>query len=88
MKISLVALAVAFALSLGVATARADQTDQAQDNGAPLTQSAALNAYNANTNAELAVPSTGVYDQADRYVDPQGWPLPGWQSIGGWYQGH
>ena len=82
-----------FALALALATARA-ATAQAQDVIPPsqqtasqppatVTGNAALRDYNANINPNVNIPTTGIYDQADRYTGPDGRPLPGWGSLNG-----
>jgi hypothetical protein len=48
------------------------------------TQSAAqlaLYDYEHNINPEWNVPISGIYDQADRYRGPNGFPLPGWSQM-------
>jgi hypothetical protein len=84
----------ALALALGVASslagvARADQTAAAPapvvngpTAGLPVEQQA-LDAYRHNVNPEAVVPSTGIYDDSDRFTGPRGNPLPGWGSVRG-----
>lgn len=37
--------------------------------------------YEHNINPEWNVPIAGIYDQADRYRGPNGFPLPGWSQM-------
>jgi hypothetical protein len=88
MKISYLALALAFGLSVGLtATARADDMTSSPQQTAAVpvqaTENAALRDYNANINPNSNIPTTGIYDQADRYIGPTGTPLPGWASVNG-----
>jgi hypothetical protein len=43
----------------------------------------ALQDYQANINPNSNVPTTGIYDQGDRFRDATGRPLPGWGSVSG-----
>jgi hypothetical protein len=43
----------------------------------------AFDAYRHNINPEAVVPSTGIYDDSDRFTGPRGNPLPGWGSVRG-----
>ncbi len=90
MKRSLLALALAASLSTGLAVAaRADEAapsaaaQQTAQLPASTVQSEAFQAYKANLNPNAVVPSTGVYDQEDRYTGPSGRPLPGWGAVFG-----
>jgi hypothetical protein len=91
MKKSVLALSLALGFSLGLgAVARADQTAPAsaappQTAQAPsqATENAALQDYKANINPNWNVPTTGIYDEEDRYTGPTGTPLPGWGAING-----
>lgn len=91
MKNSILALSLALGLSVGLnAAARADETTPAssiptQTAQMPpqATENAALQDYNANVNPNWNIPTTGIYDQEDRYTGPAGRPLPGWGSVDG-----
>jgi hypothetical protein len=88
MKSSLLALALALGLSAGLtAAARADDmTSSAQQTAsvpAQATENAALRDYNANINPNSNIPTTGIYDDADRFTGPTGTPLPGWGALKG-----
>jgi len=91
MKISFLALALAFGLAgslAGVARAEdqplsqpmPDQTAQAPSRP---TENAALQDYNAGINPNWNIPIAGPYDQSDRYIGPGGVPLPGWGAVNG-----
>jgi hypothetical protein len=88
MKISYLALALALGMPVGLtATARADDmTSSPQQTAAVPAQAienAALRDYNANINPNSNIPTTGIYDQADRYTGLTGTPLPGWGAVNG-----
>ncbi len=91
MKKSVLALSLALALSLGLgAVARADDTapasatpPQTAQVPSQTTENAALHDYNANINPNWNIPTTGIYDQGDRYTGPTGTPLPGWGAVNG-----
>jgi hypothetical protein len=80
---SILAATLALGLSAGIAgAARADQSNLvSQTTTAQTTQGASINAYNANVNPDATVPTTGVYDESDRFVGPNGFPLPGDPTI-------
>jgi len=87
MKASSFALALSFAMAL-VATAQAQEVippsqQTASQPPAEVTGNAALRDYNANINPNVNVPTTGIYDESDRYSGPDGRPLPGWGSVKG-----
>lgn len=88
MKNSYLALALVLGLSAGLtAAARADDMTSSPQQTASVpalaTENAALRDYNANINPNFNIPTTGIYDQADRYTGPTGTPLPGWASVNG-----
>jgi hypothetical protein len=76
---SILAATLALGLTAGIAgAARADQLGVVSPAAtSQTTESASINAYNANVNPEATVPTTGVYDESDRFVGPSGFPLPG-----------
>jgi hypothetical protein len=81
------ALALVLGLSAGVmAAARADDMTSPQQTAsvpALATENAALRDYNANINPNFNIPTTGIYDEGDRYMGPTGTPLPGWAAVNG-----
>jgi hypothetical protein len=87
-KKSLLALAIALTLPAGLALAEPQHVippmeQQALQPGQQ-TQSVetqSFDAYHANVNPSVVVPTTGVYDQGDTFVGPHGFPLEGWQQI-------
>jgi hypothetical protein len=91
MKQSLFALALLAGLSSGFAVAAyADDGSKnvgQQDAQLPVQQapvgSTDLRDYRANVNPNSNIPTTGVYDQGDRFEGPTGRPLPGWGSANG-----
>jgi hypothetical protein len=87
MKKSLVALTLLLGLSAGVAvaapvtqTAAAPQQLSDAPQGTP-TEDEALKAYQDNTNPNVSVPTTGIYDERDRYTAPNGYELPGYGRL-------
>lgn len=80
---SFLAVTLALGLTAGIAgAARADQSSVVSPATNPqATQTASINAYKANINPDATVPTTGVYDEADRFVGPNGFPLPGDPTI-------
>lgn len=90
MKSSFIALALALGAAAGVSSVAqaADQTATAPTTAvtAPApsqVEQEALDAYRHNINPEAVVPSTGIYDDSDRFTGPSGNPLPGWGSTRG-----
>jgi hypothetical protein len=93
MNRSILAIAFAVALSGGVAAvAHADEatsvSPQLSEQSAAMPSqtpqsNAALQDYRENVNPNVNVPTTGIYDQADRFEGPTGRPLPGWGSVNG-----
>ena len=99
MKKSILALGIAVGLSTAFSAAHADETEMvAPFASRPLAQmpegatqapfqtrrnSAALRDYQQNINPNSNIPTTGIYDQEDRFEDPTGRPLPGWGSVNG-----
>ncbi len=82
MNKGLIALTILLGLSAGTAlaapveqTATAPQSYSLQ--GTPGEQEA-LKAYENNTNPDVTVPTTGPYDERDRYTAPNGYQLPGY----------
>ena len=89
---SLLALSVAAGLGGGLAVAKAEEaypsaSQQAQLSVPPAASTsignAALQDYRANINPNVNIPTTGIYDEEDRFKGPSGRPLPGWGSVGG-----
>ena len=56
-------------------------TLQEQQQQARAAEKAALYDYEHGINPEWNVPISSVYDQADRYRTPTGFPLPGWSQM-------
>jgi len=82
MKISILGVSLALALSAGLAAAaQADQVATPAPSGAT-TEQESFSAYKANTNPAVTVGTTGPYDQEDLYVGRHGFPLEGWSNIG------
>ena len=91
MKKSLAALALAFILPAGLAMAEPQNvippSDQVaaqlatQPGQAQATEQSSFQAFKANINPNVVVPTTGVYDQGDAYVGSHGFPLEGWSQI-------
>jgi hypothetical protein len=88
---SVLALSLVLGFSLGLgAVARADDTvpasttpPQTAQVPSQATENAALQDYKANINPNWNVPTTGIYDEEDRYTGPMGTPLPGWGAVNG-----
>ena len=93
MKKSLAALALAFSLPAGLAMAEpqnvippsqqvASQEVATQPGQqAQATEQSSFQAFKANINPNVVVPTTGVYDQGDAYVGTDGFPLEGWSQV-------
>ena len=88
MKKSLAALALAFILPAGLAMAApqnvippSQQVAAQPGQQAQSTEQSSFQAYKANINPNVVVPTTGVYDQGDAYVGSHGFPLEGWSQI-------
>ncbi len=88
MKKSLAAIALALMLPAGVAFAEpqnvvAPAQQQALQPGQQqqATESSSYQAFKANVNPDVVVPTTGVYDQGDAFVGRHGFPLEGWQQV-------
>lgn len=85
MRKSLAALALAFTLPAGLALA-APQNVMPQEalqpgQEAQATEQLSYQAFKANTNPSIGVPTTGVYDQGDAFVGRHGFPLEGWSQV-------
>lgn len=85
---SLVALAFALTLPASLAVAEPQKVisptqQEAMQPGqeAQTIETQSFDAYNANVNPNVVVPTTGVYDQGDAFVGRHGFPLEGWQQI-------
>jgi hypothetical protein len=97
MNKSLLALAAAVALSAALPAAYADEIvspfashpiaevpDASAAQPFQARQSdAALQDFRQNVNPNSNIPTTGIYDQEDRFTGPTGRPLPGWGSVNG-----
>jgi hypothetical protein len=88
MKKSLAALALAFILPAGLAMAEpqnvippSQQLATEPGQQAQATEQKSFEAYKANINPNVVVPTTGVYDEGDAYVGPHGFPLEGWSQV-------
>jgi hypothetical protein len=87
-KNSLIALAFALTLPAGLAfaepqnivpPAQQEALQPAQEQQA--TETSSFQAFRANTNPNITVPTTGVYDQGDAFTGPHGFPLEGWAQV-------
>jgi hypothetical protein len=97
MNRSLLALAVALGLSAGLHAAYADDANASSSSQPSIRLSeqaaqtpfetpqndAALQDFRRNINPNTNIPTTGIYDQEDRFEGPTGRPLPGWGSVNG-----
>ena len=82
MKVSILGVSLALALSAGLATAQAEQVAVQPPVTAATTAQQSFAAYKANINPAVTVGTTGPYDQEDLYVGRHGFPLEGWSNIG------
>lgn len=87
-KKSFLALALALTLPAGLAFAEPQNVippaqQQAMQPGQEIqsTETSSFQAFHANVNPNVTVPTSGVYDQGDAFVGPRGFPLEGWQQI-------
>jgi hypothetical protein len=86
MRKSLAALALAFTLPAGLALAAPQNVIPQQEalqpgQQAQATAQSSYQAFKANINPSVAVPTTGVYDQGDAFVGRHGFPLEGWSQV-------
>jgi len=88
MRKSLAALALVFTLPAGLALAEpqnvvpASQQEALQPGQqAQATEQSSYQAFKANINPSVVVPTTGIYDQGDAFTGRHGFPLEGWQQI-------
>jgi hypothetical protein len=88
MRKSLAALALALTLPASIAFAEPQNVvppsqQQALQPGqeAQTTETSSYQAFKANVNPNVVVPTTGVYDQGDAFTGRHGFPLEGWQQI-------
>jgi hypothetical protein len=88
MRKSIAALALLFALPAGVALAepqnvvpRAEQQALQPGQQQETTEQSSYQAFKANVNPNVVVPTTGIYDQGDTYVGRHGFPLGGWSQV-------
>jgi hypothetical protein len=87
MRKSLAALALAFTLPAGIALAQPQevtapaQVALAPGQDAQTTEQSSYQAFKANINPSVVVPTTGIYDQGDAYIGRHGFPLGGWNQM-------
>lgn len=90
MKASLLGITLAFGLASGIVAAQAaDVSTQQQVAAQPQaattmtsTEQDSFQAFKSNVNPTFVVPTTGgYYDQEDKYVNSQGYPLGGWKEV-------
>jgi hypothetical protein len=88
MRKSLAALALAFTLPAGLALAAPQSAitpaqQEALQPGAQqqATEQSSFQAFKANINPSIIVPTTGVYDQGDAFTGRHGFPLEGWSQV-------
>ncbi|HEY3917435.1 MAG TPA: hypothetical protein VGL83_06565 [Stellaceae bacterium] len=88
MRKSLVALAFALTLPAGLAFAEpqnvvppAQQEALQPGQQAQATENSSYQAFKANVNPDVVVPTTGIYDQGDAFVGRHGFPLEGWSQV-------
>jgi len=88
MKKSLAALALAFTLPAGLALAApqnvvtpAQQEALQPGQQAVATEQSSYQAFKANINPSVIVPTSGIYDQSDAFTGRHGFPLEGWSQI-------
>lgn len=88
MKKSLAALALAFTLPASLALAEpqnvvtpAQQEALQPGQQAVATEQSSYQAFKANINPSVIVPTSGVYDQGDAFTGRHGFPLEGWSQI-------
>jgi hypothetical protein len=88
MRTTLAALALALTLPAGMAFAEPQNIvppsqQEALQPGAQqeATEQSSFQAYKANVNPDVTVPTTGVYDQGDAFTNTRGFPLEGWSQI-------
>lgn len=85
MRKSIAALALAFTLPAGLALAQPQNVTPPQEalqpGQAQATEQSSFQAFKANVNPNVVVPTTGVYDQGDNYVGSHGFPLEGWSQV-------
>lgn len=88
MRKTLAALALALTLPAGIAFAEPQNVvppsqQEALQPGAQAeaTENSSYQAFKANVNPDVVVPTTGIYDQGDAFVGRHGFPLEGWQQI-------
>jgi hypothetical protein len=88
MKLSLLATTLALGLTAGLAVAQAAETATpvpqvaVQPSAATVaTEQQSYSAFKANINPDVAVQTTGNYDQEDEFVGRHGFPLGGWKEV-------
>jgi hypothetical protein len=85
---TLAALALALVLPASIAFAEpqnvippSQQQALQQGQQQQTTEASSYQAFKANVNPNVVVPTTGVYDQGDTFTGRHGFPLEGWQQI-------
>ena len=86
MRKTLAALAFALTLPAGIALAEPQNVVPQQEAHQPgqqqrATEQSSYDAFKANINPSVAVPTTGIYDQGDAFVGRRGFPLEGWSQV-------
>jgi hypothetical protein len=88
MKKTLAALALALTLPAGLAMAApqnvippSQQVAAQPGQQAQATALSSFQAFKANINPNVVVPTTGVYDEGDGYTGQHGFPLEGWSQV-------
>ena len=88
MKKSLAALALAFTLPASLALAEpqnvatpAQQEALQPGQQAVATEQSSYQAFKANINPSVIVPTSGIYDQGDAFTGRHGFPLEGWSQV-------
>ncbi len=86
MSKSLAALALVFALPASLAFAAPQNVTPQQEalqpgQQAQATEQSSYQAFKANVNPSVVVPTTGIYDQGDAYIGRHGFPLEGWSQV-------
>jgi hypothetical protein len=88
MKKTLAALALALMLPAGLALAApqnvippSQQVAAQPGQQAETTARTSFEAFKANINPNVVVPTTGIYDESDAYTGTHGFPLEGWSQM-------
>jgi hypothetical protein len=84
MKRALMTTTIVFGLIASVASAQPAKEIAAVpqvDPSGTMAEDQALEAYRQNINPNVVVPTTGPYDERDRYAAPNGYELPGYGRL-------